>query len=179
MTRTFKRLYPRIYDFDNLWTAWRRARRGGKRKWPTVASFEVDLEPNLWDLHHDLRDKTYRPGPYRHFMIREPKVRRISAAPFRDRVVHHALMQVTWPVFEARMIHDSYACRVGKGTHRAIDRCQHFARAHPYVLQCDVVQFFPSIDHALSHKQYRHASGLLAEVGRLLGTWIKRYNKRS
>jgi hypothetical protein len=51
-------------------------------------------------------------------------------------------MQVTWPIFEARMIHDSYACRVGKGTHRALDRCQHFARGQRYVLQCDVVQFF-------------------------------------
>jgi len=153
MARTFKRLYPRIYDFDNLWLAWRGARRGGKRKWPTVAAFEIDLEQNLWALHEELSNKTYRPGPYRHFTIHRPKRRRISAAPFRDRVLHHALMQVTWPIFEARMIHDSYACRVGKGTHRAVDRCQQFARAHPYVLQCDVVQFFPSIDLAILRAQ--------------------------
>jgi hypothetical protein len=153
MTRTFKGLYPAIYDLENLWLAWRRARRGGKRKWPTVAAFEVDLEQNLWALHEALRDKAYRPGPYRHFTIQEPKPRRISAAPFRDRVVHHALMQVTWPIFEARMIDDSYACRAGKGTHRAIDRCQQFARAYPYVLQCDVVQFFPSADHAVLRAQ--------------------------
>lgn len=70
------------------------------------------------------------------------------AAPFRDRVVHHTLMQVTWPILEARMIDDSYACRTGKGTHRAIDRCQHFARGHKYVLQCDVLQFFPDVDPA-------------------------------
>ncbi len=82
-----------------------------------MAAFELDLEQNLWALHEELREKTYQPGPYRHFTIREPKTRRISAAPFRDRVVHHALMQVTWPIFEARMIHDSYACRVGKGAH--------------------------------------------------------------
>lgn len=149
MARTFKNLYPCIYDFDNLYHAWRRARRGGKRTWPSVAAFEIDLEPNLWALHRELRSREYTPGPYRHFTIYEPKVRRISAAPFRDRVVHHALMQVTWPIFEARMIHDSYACRVGKGTHRAIDRCQHFARGHRYVLQCDVVEFFPSIDHQI------------------------------
>jgi hypothetical protein len=153
MVQTFKRLYPRICDFDNLWLAWRSARRGGKRKWPTVAAFEVDLEQNLWALHQELGDRTYRPGPYRHFTIRAPKTRRISAAPFRDRVAHHALMQVTWPIFEARMIHDSYACRVGKGTHRALDRCQQFSRAHRYVLQCDVVQFFPAIDHAILRGQ--------------------------
>jgi RNA-directed DNA polymerase len=153
MTRTFKQLYPQIYDPENLWVAWRAARRGGKRKWPSVASFEVDLEQNLYALREELRDQTYRPGPYRHFTIREPKPRRISAAPFRDRVVHHALMQVTWPIFEARMIHDSYACRVGKGTHAALDRCQHFARGHRYVLQCDAVQFFPSIDLAILRGQ--------------------------
>ena len=121
-----------------------------------MATFEFDLEQNLLALHEELRDKTYRPGPYRNFTIREPKVRRISAAPFRDRVVHHALMQVTWPIFEARMIHDSYACRVGKGTHKAIDRAQEFSRRYRYVLQCDVVQFFPAIDHATLRSQLAH-----------------------
>jgi len=153
MARTYKNLYPAIYAPENLWLAWRRARRGGKRKWPTVAAFEIDLEANLLALHEELRDKTYLPGPYRHFTIQAPKVRRISAAPFRDRVAHHALMQVIWPIFEARMIHDSYACRVGKGTHRAIDRCQEFTRRYRYVLQCDVVQFFPSVDLAILRAQ--------------------------
>jgi len=171
MARTFKNLYPRIYDFDNLLQAWFKARRGGKRKWPTVAAFEVELESNLWALHDELRDKTYRPGPYRHFILYHPKVRRISAAPFRDRVVHHALMQVTWPIFEARMIHDSYACRAGKGTHRALDRCQHYSRIYPYALQCDVVQFFPSIDHAILRAQLaRHiaCAGTMWLVDRIL-----------
>jgi hypothetical protein len=156
MPKTFKHLYSQIYDFDNLYLAWRRARRGGKRKWPSVAAFEIELEQQLWDLHDELASQTYAPGPYRHFTIFEPKVRRISAAPFRDRVVHHALMQVIGPIFDARMIHDSYACRVGKGTHRALDRCQHFARGHRYVLQCDVVQFFPSIDHQILRAQLAH-----------------------
>jgi len=63
MARTYERLYSRIYDFDTLWLAWRRARRGGKRKWPTVAAFEIDLEQNLWALHEQVRDKTYRSSP--------------------------------------------------------------------------------------------------------------------
>ncbi len=184
MARTFKNLYPRIYDFDNLLLAWFKARRGGKRKWPAVAAFEVELESNLWALHDELRDKTCRPDPYRHFTIYHPKVRRISAASFRDRVVHHALMQVTWPIFEARMIHDSYACRAGtlapvlrsgasagEGTHRALDRCQHFSRVYPYALQCDVVQFFPSIDHAILRAQLaRHiaCAGTMWLVDRIL-----------
>jgi hypothetical protein len=173
MPKTYKGLYPQIYDPDNLWRAWRAARRGGKRKWPSVAAFEFDLEQNLWALHEELHDKTYQPGPYRHFTIVEPKPRRISAAPFRDRVVHHALMQVTWPIFEARMIHDSYACRVGKGTHAALDRCQHFARGHRYVLQCDVVQFFPSVDLTILTGQLaRHIAcpDTLALMARILAS---------
>jgi hypothetical protein len=128
--------------------AWRAAARR-KRKSPGVAGFEYALTDNLLQLEEELRTQTYRPGPYRHFRITSPKPRRISAAPFRDRVVHHALVQQIEPIFEARFSRDSYACRVGKGTHAALQRCQAFARQYPYVLQCDVVQFFPAVDHVL------------------------------
>ena len=93
--------------------------------------------------------KTYRPGPYRTFTIYEGKTRQISAAPFRDRVVHHALTGVLEPIFERSFIFDSYACRKGKGTHAAVDRCQQFARRYRYVLKADVRKFFPSIDHEI------------------------------
>jgi hypothetical protein len=73
----------------------------------------------------------------------------ISAAPFRDRVLHHALCRVVEPIFDRTFIHDSYACRVGKGNHRAVERCSQFARRHAYVLKCDIVKFFPSIDQAI------------------------------
>lgn len=79
----------------------------------------------------------------------EPKRRKISAAPFRDRVVHHALCQVIEPIFEPTFIHDSYACRVNKGTHRAVERSQRFARQYRYVLKADIRKFFPSVDHAI------------------------------
>jgi retron-type reverse transcriptase len=114
-----------------------------------VAAFEYDLEGNLLRLEAELRDKTYRPGPYHSFHIHEPKRRLISAAPFRDRVAHHALCNVIAPLLERSFIDDSYANRVGKGTHRALDRCTAFMRRYRYVLACDVRQFFPSIDHAL------------------------------
>jgi hypothetical protein len=149
MPKTYKNLYPRIYAFDNLYRAHRQARKGGKRKRPQVAEFEHNLGENLLRLQEELGEQTYRPGPYRHFIVIERKARKISAAPYRDRVVHHALMNVIQPIFETRFIHDSYACRVGKGTHRALDRAQYFARRYPYVLQCDVRQFFPSIDHEI------------------------------
>lgn len=149
MPKTFKRLYHRIYAFENLYKAFRKARRGGKRKKEQVAAFELDLEANLWRLYDELRSQTYRPGPYHNFFVQERKRRLISAAPFRDRVVHHALCNVIQPIFERRFIYDSYACRVGKGTHRAVDRAQSFARRRRYVLQCDVEQFFPSVDHEI------------------------------
>ena len=141
-------MYQQVYSFENLFAAYRAARQG-KRSRPEVAAFEFNAEEELFALRDELRDKAYRPGPYDSFYIHEPKRRLISAAPFRDRVVHHALCQVIEPLFERRFIHDSYANRVGKGTHRALDRCQEFARQHRYVLPFDVRQFFPSMDHAI------------------------------
>jgi retron-type reverse transcriptase len=141
-------LYPQICAWGNLEQAYRRARKG-KRGQPPAANFERRLEDNLVELQNDLIQHTYQPGAYHSFYIHEPKRRLISAAPFRDRVVHHALCAIIEPLFERRFIFDSYANRLGKGTHRALDRCQHFARRQPYALQLDIVQFFPSIDHAI------------------------------
>lgn len=141
-------LYPQVWDWDNLLLAYRKASKG-KRGKPPAAGFEYHLEDNLIQLQSELRDQSYRPGPYASFHIHDPKHRLISAAPFRDRVVHHALCNVIEPLFERRFIADSYANRVGRGTHRALHRCQQFARRNRYVLQCDVRQFFPAIDHPI------------------------------
>ena len=156
MVKTYKHLYPKIYDFENLYRAHRQARRGGKRKQPEVAAFEHNLGENLLRLQDELQTQTYRPGPYRNFIVVERKERKISAAPYRDRVVHHALINVIGPIFEARFIHDTYANRKGKGTHAALDRAQHFARRYAYVLKADVREFFPSIDHALLRDLLAH-----------------------
>ncbi len=127
--KTYRNLYPRVWAFENVYAAYRAARKG-KRKKPSVAAFEFNQEEELLRLQEELQTKTYQPGPYVSFYIHDPKKRLISAAPFRDRVVHHALCRVIEPIFEARFIHDSYANRVGKGTHRALDRCQQFARRY-------------------------------------------------
>jgi hypothetical protein len=138
--KSHRDLYPRVCSWENLYWAWRKARRGKRGRAP-AATFEFDLEGNLCRLQHELERKTYGPGGYSSFYIDEPKRRLISAAPFRDRVVHHALCNVIEPLFERRFIHDSYANRVGKGTHRALDRCQAFSRRYRYVLQCDNIGF--------------------------------------
>ena len=107
------------------------------------------MADHLLELQDELRTYRYQAGPYVSFNIHEPKKRLISAAPFRDRVVHHALCNIVEPWFERRFISDSYANRVGKGTHRAVDRLQQFARSNIYVLRMDIVKHFPSIDHAI------------------------------
>lgn len=146
--KTYKNLYPQIYTFANLLLAWKKARRG-KRYKPTVAAFEYNLDIELLTLQQELYDESYQPGPYRTFTIHDPKRRKISAAPFRDRVVHHALCNIIEPIFERKFIFDSYANRVGKGTHRALDRCTYFMRRYAYVMPFDIQQFFPAIDHAI------------------------------
>jgi hypothetical protein len=141
-------MYASIVAWDNLWLAYRKAAKG-KRGAASVARFEYQVADHLVALQADLAAKTYQLGPYTHFSIHEPKRRKISAAPFRDRVVHHALCNIIEPLFEARFIADSYANRVGKGTHRAIDRLQYYSRRYRYVLRMDIVQHFPSLDHEI------------------------------
>ncbi|MDA1053034.1 MAG: reverse transcriptase/maturase family protein [Planctomycetota bacterium] len=141
-------LWPRLVSFSNLLSAAENAVRR-KRSQANVARFRFDLEKELCQLQDELRDHLYAPGPFHTFEIREPKRRLISAAPLRDRVVHHALCAVLEPVFEPTFIFDSYACRRGKGTHAAVNRFQQFTRRFRYVLKCDVQKYFPSIDHAI------------------------------
>ncbi len=140
--------FEELCSWSNLLRAYRQAARG-KRGRADVAAFEYRLEGNLIALRDALLSGAYTPGAYRSFVIHEPKRRVISAAPFRDRVVHHALCQVIEPLFERSFVRDSFANRIGFGTHRALDRAQQLARRHRYVLQCDIRQFFPSLDHAI------------------------------
>ncbi len=141
-------LWEQVVSFEALLHAAEQARKG-KRFRPAVAAFHFDQERALWKLHEELITKTYRPGAYRSFFIYEPKKRQISAAPYRDRVVHHALTGVLEPIYEQSFIADSYACRRGRGTHAAVARCQQFARRFRYVLKADIQKFFPSLDHEI------------------------------
>lgn len=141
-------MYAALTTWENLLLAYRKASKG-KRGKANVAAFDHRQEEKLLVLQDELAAFTYRAEGYVSFTIHEPKTRIISAAPFRDRVVHHALCNLLEPLFERSFIADSYANRLGKGTHRALDRCQQWAGQYPYVLQGDVRQFFPSLDHAV------------------------------
>lgn len=111
-----------LLSFENLYRAYRKACRGTKSY--EAYRFRFNVERELFDLQDELCSEAYSPGKYRYFSIADPKPRTIAVAPFRDRIVHHALVNVLVPVFEPRFIFDSYATRKGKGTHAAISRAQ-------------------------------------------------------
>jgi RNA-directed DNA polymerase len=110
----------------------------GKRKKPGAAAFFANLERELLALERQLRAGDYRPGRYTAFEVNDPKRRIVSAAPFRDRVVHHALCAVVEPIFEAGFIDHTFANRVGKGTHRAIEAYECYRDRHAHVLCCAI-----------------------------------------
>lgn len=139
-------LFERVCAWENLWRAALKARRG-KRQRKNVAEFEFNRENHLLALREQLLTERYRPGAYWSFPIFEPKQRLISAAPYRDRVVHHAVCRVVEPIWERSFIADSYACRLGKGSLAAMQTARKFCRQFRYVLKCDIQKFFPSIDH--------------------------------
>lgn len=141
-------LFQRIVSFQNLFAASRKALRGKWRR-PEAEAFFFHLEDELLALHRELSSRTYRPGPYRCFWVFDPKRRRISAAPLRDRVVHHAICRVTEPFFDNLQSPLSFACRRGKGQHAAVKLAQTFARNSRFVLRMDIRKFFDSIQHAV------------------------------
>jgi len=128
--------------------AYRKACRHKKGKTET-AEWMYGCEANLFQLQAELLGNTYMPGPYRYFTIHEPKERLISVAAFRDRVVHHALVNIIEPFFEATFIKDSYATRRDKGLHNAVNAVQAYCRSYSYFMKLDISQYFASIDHAV------------------------------
>ena len=141
-------VFGEIASFSALMEAARKAAKG-KRAKPGVAAFLANLEPEVLRLERELKSGRYRPGRYKTIEIRDPKRRTVSAAPFRDRVVHHAFCGVVEPIFERGFIYDSYANRQGKGTHRAIARYERFRDRYRWVLRCDIYRYFPAIDHEI------------------------------
>ena len=148
MPKRHGQLFERCFTPEAIYQAYLDARRS-KRKTPSVQDFERDLGANLAQIHAEMHSGTYQVSPYRRFIIHEPKRREISAPAFRDRVVQHAIYSLVYPIFDRGFIHDSYGCRIGKGTHRAADQAQRFLRAVPadsYTLQIDVRRFYYRID---------------------------------
>ena len=128
----------------------------GKKKRKDVAEFSLNFMGNILSLHHELVDKIYRHGGYQAFKVTDPKVRDIHKASIRDRLLHHAIYRILYPYFDRKFIHDSYSCRIDKGTHRAMNRFRNFGwtvsknnTRTAWVLKCDIRKFFANINHTV------------------------------
>jgi retron-type reverse transcriptase len=144
--KTYTNIFENAFSFENLLAAYLRARRG-KQGRHEIAQFGWRLEAKLLQLREELLSGSYAHGAYRHFIVSDSKRREIQAAPFRDRVVHHAVVAAIEPIFERGFIYDTYACRVGKGTQAALLRFEQFSRVSRYVLSLDISKYFASINH--------------------------------
>ncbi|MFA6251307.1 MAG: reverse transcriptase/maturase family protein [Candidatus Paceibacterota bacterium] len=151
--KKFDNKYNDIISIENLLLAWQEFLKG-KRKKKDVCEFQLKLMDNIFDLHNDLKNKTYKHGEYIAFKINDPKPRDIHKASVRDRLLHHAIYRILYPYFDQKFIYDSYSCRLGKGTHKAINRFRDFSRIVSknstrscLVLKCDIRKFFASINH--------------------------------
>ena len=157
----FNHRYEYIISAENLLEAWREFIRG-KRRRKDVREFEPDLMANIFTVHRDLSAKTYMHSAYHKFSISDPKPRIIHKASVCDRLLHHALYRKLYPFFDKTFIADSYSCRIGKGTHRAMNRFRAFGHIVSknntrtcWVLKCDIRKFFASIDQDILLKILR------------------------
>jgi len=148
-----------LFSMENIYRAYRACRRR-KRNTHNALAFEYNLEENLLELQTELENGTYKAGRFVVFMVSKPKRREIFAAGFRDRVVHHILVHHLESYWEKRFIHDSYACRKGKGTHSAVDRLQSFTRKttknntrKAYYLQLDIKGYFVTLNKSILCRQ--------------------------
>src|SRR3989344_484976 len=147
--------YQDTISIANLYRAWEEFLPGKKNK-KDVAEFSLNLSNNIFNLHYDLKDKTYRHSNYEAFNISDPKPRNIHKASVLDRLLHHAIYRILYPFFDKTFISDSYSCLLNKGTHRALNRFRDFGRKvsknHTktcWVLKCDIRKFFASVDQTI------------------------------
>jgi RNA-directed DNA polymerase len=153
--KKFAKKYHESITVENVLLAWREFLRG-KKKRKDIAAFQCRLMDNIMSLHAELIGKTYLHAGYEAFSITDPKPRSIHKAKVRDRLLHHVLYNEIYSYFDRKFIHDSYSCRVSKGTHKAIHRFESFARTVSknntrtcWILKCDIRKFFASIDHVI------------------------------
>lgn len=149
----FSESYQNIISPENLLAAWKEFVKG-KRNKKDVQEFSINLMDNIFSLHRDLFNHTYKHGGYQAFKINDPKPRDIHKASVKDRLLHHAIYRKLYPFFDKTFIADSYSCRENKGTHKAVNQFRKVANKTSknntktcWILKCDIKKFFASIDH--------------------------------
>lgn len=153
--KVYKNVFNKVIELDNLFSAWDEFKKG-KRSRPDVAYFEFELETHIFKINDELRDETYRHGPYEGFFISDPKRRHIHKATVRDRIIHHAVFSILNPLFENTFVANSFSCRIKKGSHKGVDVVTNMLRKESknnsrpcYALKCDIQKFFDNIDHQI------------------------------
>lgn len=144
-----------IGSLENIFSAWNEFKKGKEKKFD-IQEFSMNLEDHIFEIHSRLHSGLYHHSPYVSFFIEDPKLRHIHKAGVADRVLHHAILRVIEPIFEKVFIFDSYSSRKNKGTHKAVQRLNEFARKLSrnntktvWALQCDIRKFFDSVDHKI------------------------------
>lgn len=175
-------IFHNVVSLSNLLLAWKKFKKCKSLK-KDVANFEFNLENNLFVLHDELINKTYNPEPYQAFFVYDPKKRHIHKATVRDRVLHQAVFQVLYLIFNKHFIFDSYSSRIGKGTHKGSKRLYTLLRKTSrnwkkpiFALKCDIRKFFDSIDHQILFdliKRKIEDEDLLWLVGKILKSFEK------
>lgn len=150
--KRYSNLIPQIATLDNLYLAFWKARKGKEAK-AEVVRYRDHLDQNLLLLREEILSGKCSAGDYRLFVIKDPKERLICAAPFSQRVLHHALMNICGPLLDKRQIFDSYASRIGKGTYAALDRAKAMFGKYGWCVKMDIRKFFDSIDHVTLKRQ--------------------------
>lgn len=175
MGKKHKNLFELIVTDENLRLAYAKAAKG-KRKSIGYLEFKQNDSANLARIKQALITGTYRPALPRKFMVHEPKAREISALPFHDRVVQHALCNIIEPIFDKVFVPQSYACRVSKGTHSAVKQVQSMLRkdSNKWVLKTDFSKYFASIDLAILHTEFRRKLSCQDTLA-LLETFIPKF----
>jgi len=163
--KTYKNIYKELYSKENILLAYKKATKG-KSSRPDIKEFKKYLFKNLESLHQELKNQTYKPKPLKKFIIRDPKTRTIHKSDFKDRIIHHTLINILEPIYEKTFIHDSFANRKNKGTHKAIQRFDKFKRkvskngkltnnpynnnsVQGYLLKADIKHYFKTVDHSI------------------------------
>ena len=153
--RVFTNLFSNLVNIENLFFAWEGFKKDKKKK-EDVLEFEKIMETEIFKLHRELVSHTYRHSGYIGFYISDPKRRHIHKAIVRDRVLHHAIMNILYPVYDKVFIHNSFSCRVGKGTHKGVDAMRSMLlkvsnnnTKKVFILKCDIQKFFDSVDHKI------------------------------
>jgi retron-type reverse transcriptase len=179
-------VFEKLITLDNLFLAWSEFKKG-KTKRKDVQEFEFNLEDNIFQIYHELKNKTYCHSNYTSFYIQDPKLRHIHKAKVRDRIVHHLISKYLQKIYNKTFIFDSYSCRINKGTHKAVKRLRKFSlklsknnKTNFYVLKCDIKRFFDTIDHNILFKILKQKikdKNILWLIKEIINSFHKNLNK--